>query len=117
MRNFAKQVKHAAAAVYLIGASILGEPPPSDAADERGPDSARTKAEIIKYLKDSFAYLHKAIATIDEKNLFEPIKNPFGQNPQTRIGLVTAALTHSSNHYGQMVEYLRMNGIRPRASH
>jgi uncharacterized damage-inducible protein DinB len=116
VRNFAKQVKHVAAVNYLCAAAILGEQAPADAADERGPDSARTKAEIFKYLKDSFAYLHKAVATIDEKNVFEPIKSPFGQGKQTRIGLAAAALAHSSNHYGQMVEYLRMNGIVPPAS-
>jgi hypothetical protein len=55
VRNFGKQVKHAAAAMQLISAAILGDPVPADAADERGPDSARTKAEIIKYLKDSYA--------------------------------------------------------------
>lgn len=116
VRNFGKQVKHAAAAMQLIAAAILGDPVPADAADERGPDSAKTKAEILKYLKDSFVYLRKAVATIDEKNAFELVKNPFGQGEQTRIGLLTLALVHSSNHYGQMVPYLRMNGIRPRGS-
>jgi uncharacterized damage-inducible protein DinB len=115
VRNFARQVKHAAAVNYLCAAGILGEQAPADAADERGPDTARTKAEIIKYLKDSFVYLHKAVATIDEKNAFEPIKSPFGEGKQTRIGLAAAAMAHSSNHYGQMVEYLRMNGIAPQA--
>jgi hypothetical protein len=67
-------------------------------------------------LKDSLAYLHKAVASIDEKNLLEPIKSPFGQGAETRLGLVMGALAHSSNHYGQMVEYLRMNGIIPPAS-
>jgi uncharacterized damage-inducible protein DinB len=116
VRNFAKQVKHLAAVNYLCAAGILGERPPANAADERGPDSARTKADVIKYLKDSFAYLHKAVATIDEKNVFEPIESPFGRSKQTRIGLAAAALAHSSNHYGQIVEYLRMNGIVPLAS-
>jgi len=116
VRNFGRQVKHVAAVNYLCAAGILGEQAPADAADERGPDSARTKAEIIKYLKDSFVYLHKAASTIDEKNAFEQIKSPFGQGTQTRIGLAAAALAHSSNHYGQMVEYLRMNGIAPPAS-
>lgn len=116
VRNFGKQVKHAAAAVQLIAAAILGDPTPADAADERGPDSARTKPEIIKYLKDSYAYLRKAAATLDEKTAFELVKNPFGQGQQTRIGLLTLGLVHSSNHYGQMVGYLRMNGLRPRGS-
>jgi hypothetical protein len=116
VRNFGKQVKHVAAAIQVIAAGVLGEQAPADAADERGPDSARTKAEIVKYLKDSYAYLRKAAATIDEKNAFEPIKNPFGVGKRSRVGLVNAALVHSADHYGQMVEYLRMNGLRPRGS-
>jgi uncharacterized damage-inducible protein DinB len=116
VRNFAKQLKHVAAVHYVIGAAILGEAAPADAADERGPDAVKTKDEVTKYLKDSLAYLHKAVATIDQKNLLEPIKSPFGQGAETRLGLMMGALAHSSNHYGQMVEYLRMNGIIPPAS-
>ena len=116
VRNFGKQVKHVGAAIQLLSAAILGVPEPADAADERGPDSARTKAEIVKYLKDSYAYFRKAAATIDEKNAFEAVKNPFGPGIHSRVGLLTAALVHSANHYGQMVEYLRMNGLRPRGS-
>jgi uncharacterized damage-inducible protein DinB len=109
VRNFAKQAKHAAAVHNLIAASILGEPISADVADERGPDSLKTKAEIVKYLKDSFAYLHRAAATMDEKNAFAQL----GQNRETRMSLMVTALTHSSNHYGQMVEYLRMKGVVP----
>ena len=120
VRTFAKQVKHAAAVNYLMGAGILGVEPSADAADERGPDAVKTKDEIVKYLKDSFAYLHKAVGTINEKNVVEPIKSPFGKGSEiragTRLGLVTGAIDHAANHYGQMVEYLRMNGIVPPAS-
>lgn len=116
VRNFGKQVKHVGAAIQLLSAAILGVPEPADAADERGPDSARTKTEIVQYLKDSYAYFRKAAATIDEQNAFEPLKSTFGKKPVTRLRLVTYALTHSSNHYGQMVEYLRMNGLKPRGS-
>lgn len=116
VRNFARQVKHIGAVHYLAAASLLGEPPPADAADERGPDSARTKADVVRYLKDSFAYLRKAASTVDDRTAFSPIRNPFGPGMQTRVGVVVAALAHSSNHYGQMVEYLRMNGIVPPAT-
>ena len=116
VRNFAKQLKHVAAVHYVIGAVILGESPPADAADEQGPPALKTKAEVTKYLQDSLAYLHKAVATIDDKNSLELLKTPFGQGGETRIGLVMGALVHSSNHYGQMVEYLRMNGVIPPGS-
>jgi len=113
VRNFAAQIKHAASVHYLVAASILGEPITADMSDERGPDSVKTKAEVLKYLAESFAYLKKAAATVDEKNAFTPIKGVFGSAPDTRIGLIVVALSHTSNHYGQVVEYLRMNGLVP----
>lgn len=113
VRNFAEQIKHAASVHYLVAASILGEPITSDMSDERGPDSVKTKQEVLKYLEDSFAYLRKAASTIDDKNAFAPIKGVFGSAPATRIGLIVLAVSHSSNHYGQVVEYLRMNGLVP----
>lgn len=116
VRSFAKQLKHTGAVIQLVSAGLLGEKEPADAADERGPDAARTKAEIIKYLQDSYAYLRKAAATMDEKNAFEPLRNPFGKTPLARLSLVNVALVHAANHYGQMVEYLRMNHIKPRGS-
>src|SRR5262249_40102475 len=117
VRTFGQQLKHAAAANYILAASALGEPTPADAGDEMGPDSVRTKPEIVAYLKGSFAALHKAAAAIDEQNAViksSPI-SPL-QNTATRLGLVVEALLHSANHYGQMVEYLRMNGVIPPAS-
>jgi uncharacterized damage-inducible protein DinB len=112
VRNFAKQVKHAAAVNHLVAATILGERITADMSEERGPDSVKTKAEIVKYLKDSFANLNRAAATIDDKNAFTPLKGASASD-DSRMGLVILALTHSSNHYGQLVEYLRMNGLVP----
>lgn len=116
VRTFAQQVKHVAAVNYLIGASILGEKPPVELGGENGPDSIKNKAEIMKFLKDSFAYAHKAAASVDEKNAVEPIKSPFGEGMTTRLGMATLIVGHCFDHYGQMVEYLRMNGIIPPAS-
>jgi len=113
VRAFADQVKHLAAANFQLGADALGEEPPSGTRDETAPDSVKTKAEIMQYLKGSFAYLHRAAAAIDEKNMDEPIP---AKGNRTRLWLIVDALVHSSNHYGQMVEYLRMNGIVPPAS-
>jgi uncharacterized damage-inducible protein DinB len=116
VRTFAEQIKHVAAVNYIYGAAILTEKPPVDVGDESGPASIKTKAEIISYLKDSFAYVHKSIQTINEKNLVEPVKSPFGEGSVTRLGVATSVGAHCFNHYGQMVEYLRMNGIVPPAS-
>src|SRR4029453_7060552 len=116
VRNFAAQIKHAAAVQHLIAASLLGDPITADMSDERGPDSVKTKADGLKYLADAFAHLKKAAATVDDKNAFLPIKGVFGSAPSTRIGLIVLAVSHTSNHYGQVVEYLRMNGLVPPTS-
>lgn len=113
VRTFAEQVKHLAAANYQLGAGVLGEEPPSGTKNETAPDSVKTKQEIMRYLKGSLACLHRAAAAIDEKNMDEQIP---AKGNRTRLWLLVDAVVHSSNHYGQMVEYLRMNGIVPPAS-
>jgi len=116
VRTFAQQVKHVAAVNYELGAALLSEKPPVEIGDETGPASITSKADILKYLKDSFAYTHKAIDTINEKNMIETVKSPFGEGKVTRLSLATSVAWHGFDHYGQMVEYLRMNGIVPPAS-
>jgi len=118
VKTFAQQVKHVAAVNFAMGAMILGEKPPVEVGNmEMGPDNLKSKAEIVKYLKDSFAYARKAIQSITAQNGGRPVKNPFGQGPDfTPIGMATLLAFHGMDHYGQMVEYLRMNGIVPPAS-
>jgi len=116
VRTFAQQVKHVAAVNYIIGAGILGEKPPVDTGGENGPDSIKTKAEIVNFLKESFAYAHKAVLSIDEKDALLSVKSPFGDGMTTRMAMATWITGHGFDHYGQIVEYLRMNGIIPPAS-
>lgn len=116
VRTFAEQIKHVAAVNYELGAAILSEKPPVEIGDEAGPASVTSKADILKYLNDSFAYVHKAINTINEKNLTATVESPFGEGRVTRLSLATSVAWHGFDHYGQMVEYLRMNGIVPPAS-
>ena len=115
VRTFGEQVKHVAASNYLIWSPITGEKPPDTVNDGKGPDNMKAKAEIIKYLKDSFAFGHKSVATLNSSNLVEPITSSSGR-PTTRLFLATFAAAHCFDHYGQMIEYLRMNGIVPPAS-
>ncbi len=118
VKTFAQEVKHVAAVNWFLGAQILGEKPPAEIGNpEMGPDNLKTKAEIVKYLKDSFAYARKAIQSITAQNGSRLIKNPFGAGPDfTPIGMAPLLSFHGMDHYGQMVEYLRMNGIIPPAS-
>ena len=114
VRTFAQEVKHVAAVNYIFGAAILGEKPPVDVGSENGPDSVKTKAEIMQFLKDSFAYLHKAVASVTGNNELDPV-DLFGMK-LTRVGVASFSTAHPFDHYGQMVEYLRANGIVPPAS-
>ena len=116
VRTFAQQVKHIAAVNYMIGAAILSEKPPVDIGKESGPENITSKADVVKFLKDSFAYLHKALDTINEGNVLGQVTPPWGTNKVSRLGLATIAIAHPFDHYGQMVEYLRMNNIIPPAS-
>jgi uncharacterized damage-inducible protein DinB len=114
VRTFAEQVKHVAAVNYVFGAAILGEKPPVEGG-ENGPDSVKTKADILKFLNDSFTYLHKALASITDKNQLEQV-TLFGEMKVARLSVGAFSTAHPFDHYGQMVEYLRMNGIIPPAS-
>jgi uncharacterized damage-inducible protein DinB len=118
VRTFGQQVKHLAACNHILASAALGEDPPADAGDEQGPETVRTKAEILDYLNGSFAHLGKAIERIDDKNAIvkaSPI-SPLPATATTRLALTVEALIHAFDHYGQMVEYLRMNGVVPPGS-
>src|SRR5881398_3890573 len=115
VRTFGEQLKHVAASNYLIWLPITGEKPPDTVNEGKGPDTMKAEADIIKYLKDSFAFGHKAVATLNESNLVQPIPRS-NRPPTTRLYLATFAAAHAFDHYGQMIEYLRMNGIVPPAS-
>ena len=115
VRTFGEQLKHIAASNYLIWSPITGEKPPDTVNDGKGPDNMKAKAEIIKFVKDSFAFGHKSVATLNSSNLVEPITSRSGRQT-TRLFQATFAAAHCFDHYGQMIEYLRMNGIVPPAS-
>jgi hypothetical protein len=118
VRTFAQQVKHLAAANHILAAAALSEEPPTGAGDEMGPETVRTKAEILDYLNGSFEHLARAIAAIGDKNAAvksSPI-SPLKSAETTRLALTVEALIHAFDHYGQMVEYLRMNAVVPPAS-
>jgi uncharacterized damage-inducible protein DinB len=112
VRTFAVQVKHVAASNYFIWSPLTGDKLSEGLKDGDGPENLKTKTDIIKFLKDSFALGHKAAATLTTENM---LQNP-GNSKSTRLHLVTFGVAHAFDHYGQMVEYLRMNGIVPPAS-
>jgi uncharacterized damage-inducible protein DinB len=117
VRTFAEEVKHVATANYMFWGAITGDPMLPGTTGPNGPDNIKTKAEIMKYLKDSFAIGHKAAGTLTAENLTSTVKIPvMSPNPISKLFVSTFAVAHGFDHYGQMVEYLRMNGIIPPAS-
>ena len=105
VRTFGQQVSHIAAAQYYY----FGNFGIKSGVDADALEKLKGKDEIVKALKDSYAFADKAIATITAQNAFDEI----GDRKSTRAGLVAGALAHTNDHYGQMVVYLRMNGIVP----
>ena len=112
VRTFAQQVKHIAASNFAIWSGITGDKFPKDYMGGNGPENLQTKAEILKFLQDSFALGHKAAASLTTENMLQPA--PGGKSP--RLHPAEFGAIHAFDHYGQMVEYLRMNGITPSAS-
>jgi hypothetical protein len=112
VRTFALQVKHVAASNYFIWSPLTGDKLPEGLKDGNGPENLKSKAEIIKFLKDSFAMGHRAAATLTTENMLQNAEH----SKSLRLHLATFGVAHANDHYGQMVEYLRMNGIVPAAS-
>ncbi|HJZ66057.1 MAG TPA: DinB family protein [Candidatus Acidoferrum sp.] len=118
VRTFAEEVKHIGFANHLFFGPLMGENIDVKSLEQNtnGPAELKTKAEIVQYLKDSFALGHRAIATITAENQVAPLAKPVLPFLNTRLAIANIGAWHSGDHYGQMVEYLRMNGIIPPAS-
>ncbi len=112
VRTFATQVKHIGASNYAIWGPLTGEQIPDDEKGGDGPANLTTKSQILTFVKASFALGHRAAATLTPQNMLQTV----GNGKSTRLHLAEFGVSHAYDHYGQMVEYLRMNGIVPPAS-
>jgi len=112
VRNFAAQLIHVAEVNFALSAAILGESLPKGSPAE----AMKTRSAVLQYVKDSFAQTRRAFSSITEQNAKLPIKHPLFDMITTRMGLAIVSIAHPFDHYGQMVEYLRMNNIVPPAS-
>lgn len=113
VRTFGVQARHIAFCLNEVAIALLGEkmlPHP----DQEGPLNVTSKEDIVKYLKDAFAHAHRAIATLADDNLLQQIADPYTEGRKTtRLDAADTFLAHTWDHYGQMVEYLRMNNLTP----
>jgi uncharacterized damage-inducible protein DinB len=111
VRSFGEQIKHVACAQFAFFNEFEGKKPPEDC-EKGGHDPAKTKSELIKYLKESFDYGNRVLGTLTTKNALDRIEGRYA-GPNTKLGISVVAVWHITDHYGQLVEYLRMNGIVP----
>jgi uncharacterized damage-inducible protein DinB len=111
VRSFGEQVKHVACAQFAFFNEFEGKKPPEDC-EKGGHEPAKTKPELIKYLKDSFDYSNRVLATLTTQSALERVEGRYA-GPNTKLGISVVAVWHITDHYGQLVEYLRMNGIVP----
>jgi uncharacterized damage-inducible protein DinB len=114
VRSFREQIKHVACAQFAFFDEFEGRKPPDDC-ERGGHDTARTKSELLKYLKDSFDYGNRVLATLTAQNALDRIEGRYA-GPNTKLGISVIAVWHITDHYGQLVEYLRMNGVVPPAT-
>jgi len=110
-RTFGEQVKHVACSQFAFFNEFEGKKPPEDC-EKGGHERVRTKAELIEYLRNSFDYSNRVLATLTAKNALERVQGRYAA-PNTKLGISVVAVWHITDHYGQLVEYLRMNGIVP----
>lgn len=113
-RTFGEQLKHVACGNIAFFNEIERKAPP-DHCETGGPNPAKSKAEIVAYLRESFTYAGGVLRRMTTANALDPAGGPYG-GKSTRLGLTTLAVWHASDHYGQLVIYLRMNGLVPPAS-
>jgi|SRR6185437_10555327 len=109
VRSFGDQVKHVAEANwYFWGSATMSDDQLKAKSDALA--KLTTKADIMQALRDSFAEAHKVVDGITPENAFKTTAHG------TLGGMTAFGLAHMMDHYGQLVVYLRMNGIVPPAS-
>src|ERR1700730_17931556 len=91
VRTFALQVRHVAASNYYLWSAVTGDKIPDDYKGGNGPESLKTKAEIVKFLKDSFAVGHKAAASLTVQNMLETAAG----TKSVRLHLATFGVAHA----------------------
>ena len=112
-RTFGVQARHIAFCLNEVAVALLGEPMLPHP-DQEGPKNLTSKDDVVRYLKDAFSHAHRALGTLTNDNLREQIADPYVENLKTtRLDAATVFLSHTWDHYGQMVEYLRMNNLTP----
>ncbi|HWA94661.1 MAG TPA: DinB family protein [Terracidiphilus sp.] len=109
-RSFAEQLLHAAGSTYFFTDTVLGKKPAADVDPKR--DQFKSKAEIVAFVKKSFADGAAAIQAKGEKGLKTEVVYFPGQKARV-MDIANGIIEHSGEHYGQLVVYYRLVGLVP----
>jgi uncharacterized damage-inducible protein DinB len=110
-RTFAEQLLHAAGANYFFTNLTLGQKPPAEEDPKR--DQYKTKADVVAFVKKSYADGAAAIKAKGDKGMNDLITDP-DSHQQTRIyDEAYGFIEHSGEHYGQLAVYYRVAGLVP----
>jgi len=109
-RSFAEQLLHAAGSCYYFTNPAMGLKPPAGEDPKR--NQYKSKADIIAFVKKSFADGAIAIQSKGEKGLTTEVVY-FPQQKSRVIDIAYGIIEHSGEHYGQLVVYYRLAGLVP----
>ena len=110
-RSFAEQLIHAAGASYFFTDAVTGQK--SDVEGMMKRDRYKNKAEIVAFVKKSFADGAAAIQAKGDKGLSDMVVDPFAHQQYRVEDLAYGFIEHSGEHYGQLVVYYRLSGLVP----
>jgi uncharacterized damage-inducible protein DinB len=109
-RSFAEQLLHAAGATYYFTNPVTGQKPPAGEDPKR--DQYKSKADIVAFVKKSFADGAAAIQSKGEKGLTTEVVY-FPDQKARVLDIAYGLIEHSGEHYGQLVVYYRLAGLVP----
>ena len=109
-RSFAEQLLHAAGSCYYFTNPVTGQKPPAGEDPKR--DQYKSKADIVAFVKKSFADGATALQSKGEKGLTTEVVY-FPQQKSRVLDIANGIIEHSGEHYGQLVVYYRLAGLVP----
>ena len=110
-RSFAEQVLHAAGSNYFLINVAMGQKPPAEEDPKR--DQYKTKADIVAFVKKSFADGAAAIKAKGDKGMSDLVVDPFAHQKMRLSDFAYGFVEHCGEHYGQLVVYYRLSGLVP----
>jgi uncharacterized damage-inducible protein DinB len=110
VRSFGQVIGHIADAQYTFCSAALGEKNPAPKVEQ----TKTSKADLIAALKDAFTYCDKAYDGVTDESAAQVVKL-FGRDTP-KLGVLNVNTVHASEHYGNVVTYLRLKNIVPPTS-